>query len=184
MDCSPPGSFVHGIFQARILEWIAVPSCKGSSQPRNQTHVSCTGRQILYHWATRESQNTGYPAEFEFEIKNKGFSWYKYIQWNIWMSCIYLAPLNKDSAHSWWKRDVSIVLKLHVSLWKVCHIRPVGNSTSAHRSRYMHHRGTVWVECVYYCPSLHWRDDLLQLGDSIYIWEVAKHPGTQPLRQE
>ena len=88
MDYSPPGSRVHGIFQARILEWIAVPSCKGASQPRNQTHVSFTGRQILYHWATREAQNTGYPAECEFEIKNKGFSWYKYIPWNIWMSCI------------------------------------------------------------------------------------------------
>ena len=48
MACSLPGSSVHGIFQARILEWVAVPSSSGSSQ----THiscVSCTGRQILYH---------------------------------------------------------------------------------------------------------------------------------------
>ena len=40
MDCSPPSS-VHGIFQARILEWIAISSFSGSSQPRDQTHVSC-----------------------------------------------------------------------------------------------------------------------------------------------
>ena len=35
MDCSPPGSSVHGIFQARTLEWVAVPSCRGSSPPRD-----------------------------------------------------------------------------------------------------------------------------------------------------
>ena len=40
MDCSPPGSSVHGILQARILEWVAVPSSRGSSQPRNRTWVS------------------------------------------------------------------------------------------------------------------------------------------------
>ena len=40
MDCSPPGSSVHGIFQARILEWVAISSSRGSSQPRDQTQVS------------------------------------------------------------------------------------------------------------------------------------------------
>ena len=48
MDCSPPGSSVHGISQAKILEWVAISSSRGSSQPRDWTHVSCTGRQILY----------------------------------------------------------------------------------------------------------------------------------------
>ena len=41
VDCSPPGSSVQGILQARILEWVAISSSRGSSQPRNQTHVSC-----------------------------------------------------------------------------------------------------------------------------------------------
>ena len=41
MDCSPPGSSVHGIFQARILEWAAISSSKGPSQPRDQTCLSC-----------------------------------------------------------------------------------------------------------------------------------------------
>ena len=41
MDCSPPGSSVHGILQARILEWVTMPSSRGSSQPRDQTCVSC-----------------------------------------------------------------------------------------------------------------------------------------------
>ena len=51
MNCNLPGSSVHGILQARTLEWVAMPS-RGSSQPRDQTHissVSCTGRWALYH---------------------------------------------------------------------------------------------------------------------------------------
>ena len=51
MDYSPPGSSVHGILQARILEWAAFPSSRGSSWPRDRTHVSSIGRQVLYHWA-------------------------------------------------------------------------------------------------------------------------------------
>ena len=42
MDCSPRGSSVHEILQARILEWVTMPSSKGSSRPRDQTQVSCT----------------------------------------------------------------------------------------------------------------------------------------------
>ena len=41
MDCSPPGSSVHGILQARTLEWVARPSSRGPSQPRDRTRVSC-----------------------------------------------------------------------------------------------------------------------------------------------
>ena len=58
MDWSPPGSSVHGIFQARILEWVAISSCRRSSQPRDRTHVSCVSCiswQTLYqlsHWGS------------------------------------------------------------------------------------------------------------------------------------
>ena len=48
VDCSPPGSSVHGILQARILEWAAVSVSRGCSQPRDQTHISCTGRRVLF----------------------------------------------------------------------------------------------------------------------------------------
>ena len=41
MDCSPPGSSVHGILQAKILEWVAMPFSRGSSRPRDWTHISC-----------------------------------------------------------------------------------------------------------------------------------------------
>ena len=45
-DCSLPGFSVHGISQARILEWVAISFSKGASQPRDQTHISCIGRWI------------------------------------------------------------------------------------------------------------------------------------------
>ena len=48
MDHSPPGLFVHGILQARILEWVVMPSSRDSSQPRYQTQVSRVGREVLY----------------------------------------------------------------------------------------------------------------------------------------
>ena len=46
MHCSPPGSSVHGIFPARILEWVATSFSRGSSQPRDRTRISC----ISWHW--------------------------------------------------------------------------------------------------------------------------------------
>ena len=52
--CSPPGSFVHGLVQARVLEWVVVPFSRGSSQPRDQTQVSCIAGGFLTFWATRE----------------------------------------------------------------------------------------------------------------------------------
>ena len=60
MDCSPPSSPVHGIFQARILEWVAISFSRESSQPRDGTSISHTDRQILYHWVNREAPARGY----------------------------------------------------------------------------------------------------------------------------
>ena len=48
MDGSPPGSSVHGILQARILKWIAIPFSRRSSQPRDQTRVSCIAGRFFY----------------------------------------------------------------------------------------------------------------------------------------
>ena len=66
MDCSPPGSSVHGISQARIQEWVAVSFSRGSSWPRDQICVSCISRQALYHWATRETLYKDYSLFFFF----------------------------------------------------------------------------------------------------------------------
>ena len=55
VDCSPSGSSVHGISQARILEWIAISFSKGSSLPRDWTWVSCIAGRFFTVWATREA---------------------------------------------------------------------------------------------------------------------------------
>ena len=59
MDWSPQGSFVHGILQARILEWVAISSSRGSSQPKDPAHISCvccTDRWILCHCTAWEAR--------------------------------------------------------------------------------------------------------------------------------
>ena len=55
MDCSLPGSPVHEILQARVLEWVAISFSTGSFQPRDQTQVSCTAGRSFTIWATREA---------------------------------------------------------------------------------------------------------------------------------
>ena len=72
MDCSPPSSTVHGILQARILQWVAMHSSRGSSQPQHWIHVSdvsCIGRRVLYHY--RHLGNPKMPPE----LLKAPFSW-------------------------------------------------------------------------------------------------------------
>ena len=61
--CNPMDYTVHGILQARILEWVAFPFSRGSSQPRDWTQVSHIAGGLFTHWATREAQEywSGYP---------------------------------------------------------------------------------------------------------------------------
>ena len=57
LDCSPPGSSVHGILQARILEWVTISVSRGSSWPRDRTqvsYVSCTAGRFFTSWAFME----------------------------------------------------------------------------------------------------------------------------------
>ena len=56
MDYSLRGSTVHGIFQTRILEWVAISFSRGSSWPRDQTQISCIIGRCFTIWATREAQ--------------------------------------------------------------------------------------------------------------------------------
>ena len=55
MDRSLPGLSIHGIFQARVLEWVAISFSRGSSQPRDWTQVSCIAGRRFNLWATREA---------------------------------------------------------------------------------------------------------------------------------
>ena len=70
--CSPLDSSVHGISQARILEWVAIPFSRGSSQPRDQTQVSCIGGEFLAIWAT------GKPPKWIFFNALKTLNTFKY----------------------------------------------------------------------------------------------------------
>ena len=54
VDYSPLGSSIHGILQARILEWVAISFSRGSSQPRDQTQISRIAGKFFTSWATRE----------------------------------------------------------------------------------------------------------------------------------
>ena len=71
MDCSLPGSSVHGVLQARILEWVAIPFSRGSSWPRDRTWVSCTASRVFTNWATKEAhryyQCTGNTGEIKWK---------------------------------------------------------------------------------------------------------------------
>ena len=53
VDCSPPSFSTHGIFQARVLEWVAIPFSRGSSPPRDQTQIFWTAGRCVIVWATQ-----------------------------------------------------------------------------------------------------------------------------------
>ena len=69
MDSSPPGYSAHGILQARILEWVAIPFSRESSQPRNETQVSCIDGRVFYCLSHQGSANS-------------------ILETQLWLSCI------------------------------------------------------------------------------------------------
>ena len=75
MDCSLPGSSVHGIFQARVLEWIAISFSRGSSRPRDWTRVSCIVGRHFTIWATREVRFIGCLYLWSFFAVQKLLVW-------------------------------------------------------------------------------------------------------------
>ena len=70
MECSLPGSFAHGLLQARILEWVPMPFSRRSSQPRDQSQVSHIAGRFFTVWATREC-SMRYP---NFEVFYKSWA--------------------------------------------------------------------------------------------------------------
>ena len=68
MDCSPPGSSVHGILQARKLVWVATPSFRGSSQPRDWTQVSHIADRFFTSWASREAPLCAHSITISFQV--------------------------------------------------------------------------------------------------------------------
>ena len=88
MACSLPGSSFHGIVQARIQEWVAISSSRGSCLPWDQTcvsHISCIGRWIVYHYATWEASASG--LALTETTSNRGSlqtSDSVYLRFNLW----------------------------------------------------------------------------------------------------
>ena len=74
VDCSPPGSSVHGILQAGILQWVSISSPRGSPRPRDQACVFCTGRQVLYHLSHQEAHeySSGYHIPSPGDLSDPG----------------------------------------------------------------------------------------------------------------
>ena len=68
--CNPMDYIVHGILQARILEWVAFPFSRGSSQPRDRTHVSCIAGGFFTSWATREAL---YSHNWRFRFRDSSY---------------------------------------------------------------------------------------------------------------
>ena len=107
MDWSPPGSSVHGILQARLLEWVAIPFCRGSSWPRDRTWDSCTAGRFFTHWATREVQKWYWPLWTTFHQTSSwstksGGVWGTKIIPRSTISYFYFNSLNKCIlTHKW-----------------------------------------------------------------------------------
>ena len=83
MDYSPQGSSLHGISQARILEWVAISFSRGSFQHRDQIHVSCIDRRILYNRLTREA-----PLRYQpYSTSTKGLVFYEQPSYYSSLNC-------------------------------------------------------------------------------------------------
>ena len=67
MDCSPPGSSIHGILQERILEWVAIPFPRQPSWPWDQAQVSCIASRFFTIWDTREAHRHVYVYVYIFD---------------------------------------------------------------------------------------------------------------------
>ena len=97
MDRSPPGSSVHGILQARILEWVAMPSSRGSSSPKDWTHDSCTAGGYFTIWATWEA-----PSDPTRALSSGPLCRSKALCSELWIyfTCFYLVWLRWSSLNS------------------------------------------------------------------------------------
>ena len=94
-DCGPPDCPAHGIFQARILGWVAISFSRGSSWVRDWSCISCFGRWVLYHWATREARGKGIYLLRSFPDGGTGLYSHLGSQMNdtfCWIGVRYLQP--------------------------------------------------------------------------------------------
>ena len=114
MDCSLPGSSVHGIFQARILKWASISFSRGSSPLRDQTWVSCIAGRCFAVWATREAWKKAYILKFlgrsaSIKVRRKKTGWQRSS-----LSCRQILILwSSDSSACSMDSTTKIDLKIH-----------------------------------------------------------------------
>ena len=107
MDCSPPGSSVHGISQARTLEWVTIFFSRGSLQPRDGTSFSCIGRWVLYDWATREAPHIYIYIHVCVYLQWMGTYQIFQLSWDVSIythihTCIYVYAYTCMYVYIWW----------------------------------------------------------------------------------
>ena len=84
MDCSPPASYVHGILQARILEWVTISFSRGSSWPRDWTWISCITDRFFTDWVTREAFFNLYESSYTWWVF-LGCWFFQYLLYYSWI---------------------------------------------------------------------------------------------------
>ena len=136
MDCSLPGSSVHGILQARILEWVAIPFSTGSSWPRDWTWVSCIAGRFFTVWAIGKShsfllgtaQSPKLPGSLPWDVPNPFVS----NLWFIWPQRLLSSwtgiPLFYSEEMEKHQCGIGFILKLgnkHCIEWEHSSVKPL-----------------------------------------------------------
>ena len=108
MDCSPPASSIHGILQARILEWVAISFSRGSSWPSDQTQVSGIIGGFFTIWANREAQFSS--VQFSFSVVCDSLQHYGLQHTRL--PCPSPTPGAYSNSHpsSWWCHPAHLIL--------------------------------------------------------------------------
>ena len=112
-NCSPPGSSVHGVSQARILKWVAISFSRGSSQPRDQTHVSCWQADSL------PLSHLGSPCKFKERFIKRKDSFHVASRWLYGFPQIRKQRTPTDDSHGIENGMSKCSLSRIVSAWKM-----------------------------------------------------------------
>jgi len=145
MNCSPPGSSFHGISQARILEWVAISFSKGSSQPRDQTRVSCVS-YIAGRCFTAEPsgliKNSKRFCQIRFDELIQKYVWKNKSKWkprNFWRRNL--------RSRSYWYQDNSKAIAFK-TWWDWRRKKSRWNkSETRNKSRNLEELGVGWKQC-------------------------------------
>ena len=154
MDCTLPGSSVDGIFQAIVLEWIAIFFSRGSSQPRDWTQVSCIVDRCFAIWATREVLKEGI---VQVTILNIGlyekWSWlnhFKAIALYLTLQCHYKWHMQREyRVYSGWPYDTVTCIHFVIRIeWLSWFLRQMGSKwgRSTKSSHYLRSYFMGWLE--------------------------------------